>query len=869
MKSVFMDKNATLWLMKNIEHTVVGINPKQFFMFREGDTAYTLQRGANSFGQFFLVSELKLGGHRRSVIIPRGKAQNGWKVFGLRKMLEPGQYALGDSSQAKFVSQPQRRMSGFHPSRSFVEALKVQKLTGAKVGDILVGKPDTMVVGGRDRREQCINVDTKLGEQILVSWDNSKGGVKNFKWVSRAHIKDVVGLDTNCDQQVGFPNLELTGPIRMEVGESSLLADPSPPKPEAHMSAMVVMATALHKASLSQNELGQLGELQKVVDVTVDGGSQAEKLPAPVIQVRNQALATATGVDNCEIMVCHIETMDLTHSMRMMKNPDGDYEKMVGCLEESSLEKECQGCTEYLQKMILGSKMLSGGMVSEDTRSITLEFVSRLIGPSFPKHFLEFWRVGSVGFGASGQEVNSFSSKELLSLSGEVMVVEDVADFSTGFGETELTDCLPLRIIAPSASTTSAKLEEVIEALSIEAKLDISRWVKHKIPGFSKLVGLSMTWHEKLCIALLQRLETEMEAANVLHRKGTSSQKVAKSKNKGRRELRNLISSADRIAGSILIMWDKRVLDKVEIMVGTFSVSVKWQGVEDGFIWACLRVYGPNENNERGHMWGETRLTLTMETFSEFVEDLNLIDLPLEGGSYTWSSGTDQPAISRIDRALVTPNWEEHFPNVFQRILPRPIFDHSPILLEARGLARGKKHQKKQLLEELTKLDAKEGDLGLTNGEKWHRANLRSQMEHLLSLEEISWRQKSRMLCIKEGDNNTKFFHKMANSHRWYNHLKTLEVDGVVFEEEPKVTNQVVQFYKNLYKESKGWRPFVEGLEFGRIGDMERIWLERKFEREDTSSRKWISTNTRRYDIQYEEIRLKIGGEESLEMVSS
>ena len=41
---------------------------------------------------------------------------------------------------------------------------------------------------------------------------------------------------------------------------------------------------------------------------------------------------------------------------------------------------------------------------------------------------------------------------------------------------------------------------------------------------------------------------------------------------------------------------------KVEVMVGAFSVSVKWQGVEDGFIWACSGVYGPNENNERGHM---------------------------------------------------------------------------------------------------------------------------------------------------------------------------------------------------------------------------------------------------------------------------
>ena len=67
------------------------------------------------------------------------------------------------------------------------------------------------------------------------------------------------------------------------------------------------------------------------------------------------------------------------------------------------------------------------------------------------------------------------------------------------------------------------------------------------------------------------------------------------------------------------------------------------------------------------------------------------------------------------------------------------------------------------------------------------------------------------------------FFHKMANPHRMSNHLRTLEVDRVVFKEESEVTNKVVQFYKNLYKETEGWRPFVEGLEFDHIGDMERV----------------------------------------------
>ncbi|KAK9993733.1 hypothetical protein SO802_023436 [Lithocarpus litseifolius] len=104
--------------------------------------------------------------------------------------------------------------------------------------------------------------------------------------------------------------------------------------------------------------------------------------------------------------------------------------------------------------------------------------------------------------------------------------------------------CLPLQTIASSASTNLAVLE-FTEVLSIESKLDISGCVKHKIPGFSKLVGLLTTRHEKFCIALLQRLETVMEAANVLHKKATGSKKVAKSKNKGRRELQNLICSVN------------------------------------------------------------------------------------------------------------------------------------------------------------------------------------------------------------------------------------------------------------------------------------------------------------------------------------
>ena len=65
----------------------------------------------------------------------------------------------------------------------------------------------------------------------------------------------------------------------------------------------------------------------------------------------------------------------------------------------------------------------------------------------------------------------------------------------------------------------------------------------------------------------------------------------------------------------------------------------------------------------------------------------------------------------------------------------------------------------------------------------------------MASLEEIFWRQKFRALFVKEGDNNTRFFHRLANSHRNANLIKWIEVDGVLYEDKADVCSQLVLFY--------------------------------------------------------------------------
>ena len=72
-----MGKSAALWLIKNLEHTVIGVNSKQFFTLKEGDIAYMLQQGSNSFGQYLSMTELRVGRLWRSIIIPTGKLLQG------------------------------------------------------------------------------------------------------------------------------------------------------------------------------------------------------------------------------------------------------------------------------------------------------------------------------------------------------------------------------------------------------------------------------------------------------------------------------------------------------------------------------------------------------------------------------------------------------------------------------------------------------------------------------------------------------------------------------------------------------------------------------------------------------------------------
>jgi len=72
------------------------------------------------------LTELKVGGSRRSIIIPEGKEKNGCGALGLelRKMLYPFHFAVGGTGHPKFIPQIHRHNLEVQNYRTLAKAVQ-------------------------------------------------------------------------------------------------------------------------------------------------------------------------------------------------------------------------------------------------------------------------------------------------------------------------------------------------------------------------------------------------------------------------------------------------------------------------------------------------------------------------------------------------------------------------------------------------------------------------------------------------------------------------------------------------------------------------------------------------------------------------
>jgi exonuclease III len=230
---------------------------------------------------------------------------------------------------------------------------------------------------------------------------------------------------------------------------------------------------------------------------------------------------------------------------------------------------------------------------------------------------------------------------------------------------------------------------------------------------------------------------------------------------------------------------------------------------------------------------GSKRLEQDSGKFKTLIDQLKLVDIENNNGTFTWSNrrSGNQHVACRLDRFLVAEELIEEAPCMESLILPKVGSDHWPIAFNLetgatpkykpfrfekfwlshpdfhqlakswwaqaeidhgtsmykfqqrlknfkQALKHWNKNTFRNIFQSIQDIENKLGEIQKTfiSGTRTvelmkEEEELQAQLEERRKQEEILWRQKSRVQWLKEGEKNTKFFHRAMVHRRLINKL--------------------------------------------------------------------------------------------------
>ena len=338
--------------------------------------------------------------------------------------------------------------------------------------------------------------------------------------------------------------------------------------------------------------------------------------------------------------------------------------------------------------------------------------------------------------------------------------------------------------------------------------------------------------------------------------------------------------------GGIIVAWTPSRYTLVQSNIRTYSVNILLKDNQDGKKFWFSGIYGPSTVSGRpafkrellsikptdGTPWvvgGDLNITLMMEDrnstsqsewrttlqFANLISTLGLINTPLHGRRFTWSNEREQLHMARLDRFLVSDEWNQAYPNSTQKALPNTSSDHCPISLTAStrynksrffrfencwlrfqqyndlvkqtwqelGLAHtpDQLHIKLTKIQHITKewakqriskmkkqigtcrdylgwLDQVKERRQTTELEKFIAALIKKRFTDLSVLEEDVWRQRARTKWELQGDKGTRFFHIIASASKKSNTIIEIEHQGSTCTSQQDKAHAFFQFYTEL-----------------------------------------------------------------------
>jgi hypothetical protein len=256
---------------------------------------------------------------------------------------------------------------------------------------------------------------------------------------------------------------------------------------------------------------------------------------------------------------------------------------------------------------------------------------------------------------------------------------------------------------------------------------------------------------------------------------------------------------------------------------------------------------------------GATRANGQMDDFRQTLEDCSLYDLGFMGPKFTWSNGQVGSNLikERLDRVVANPEWCSKWPKATVTVLAKRSSDHHPIFIESHdGAVRDRQRgnifrydaswPKSEGFNDMIKETWSQGGV---RGEPWTKVKcklqrckrsiqqwvrkntrptdalvrektkaleriqadsscegeedeqiLKNEIHKLLEKDELQWKQRAKMDWLREGDQNTKFFHACVRQRQCRNRIEKIEDEsGHVCTSQADVDQAFVKYYDNLF----------------------------------------------------------------------
>jgi len=136
-------------------------------------------------------------------------------------------------------------------------------------------------------------------------------------------------------------------------------------------------------------------------------------------------------------------------------------------------------------------------------------------------------------------------------------------------------------------------------------------------------------------------------------------------------------------------------------------------------------------------------------------------------------------------------------------------------------------------------LEAGFNDRTLSQDEVSLKKSLQDQLWNAAYAFESMLRQKARVKWLKEGDNNSNYFHRLINHRRRQNVIQGLLIDGVWVHDPSSVKNAALHYFKDRFSKENYTRPTLDGVQFPSLGQREKESLEARFSELDIKLAVW------------------------------